>query len=179
MCACHRCDHVHLAHYSNERHSSKIQFDNVPPRHPISASKSRFNSRYNPITARMLLLSSIFTTILTTTTAPTTTKQHAPVYTMGKRGTNQDFIQAHGVQEAIALGADIAAVPRGGETTFHGPGQLIAYPLINLRHLNMGARVYVETLEDIMIACARQYNITTAKVGWFFVFSFFLCIMYT
>ncbi len=51
-------------------------------------------------------------------------------------------------------------VPRGGETTYHGPGQLIAYPIVNLRQLKLGARAYVEALEDIMIATAGVYGVS-------------------
>lgn len=81
---------------------------------------------------------------------------------MGKRGRDEDF--RVGLDEAIASGAEVTTSPRGGETTYHGPGQLVAYPIVNLRSLHLGPRVYVETLEDIMIATARRYGIE-AKVG--------------
>lgn len=58
-----------------------------------------------------------------------------------------------------ATGADIALIPRGGETTFHGPGQLVAYPILDLRSFGMGARAYVESLEDAMIAVAGAYGV--------------------
>ncbi len=54
-------------------------------------------------------------------------------------------------QELQQRGASIVTIPRGGETTFHGPGQLIAYPIVDLRQLRVGARAYVEGLEDAMI----------------------------
>ncbi len=50
---------------------------------------------------------------------------------MGKRGRPEDFRT-----EAAALaacGAEVASIPRGGETTYHGPGQLVLYPILNLR----------------------------------------------
>ena len=50
-------------------------------------------------------------------------------------------------------------VPRGGETTYHGPGQIIAYPIVHLRQLRLGPRVYVEALEDAMIATAKDYGV--------------------
>ena len=51
------------------------------------------------------------------------------------------------------------SIPRGGETTFHGPGQLVAYPILALRPLGIGARAYVEALEDSMVAVAGAYGV--------------------
>ena len=84
--------------------------------------------------------------------------QHSPAYTIGKRGSEADFLA--GTAAALAAGAEVVPVPRGGETTYHGPGQLIAYPILNLRQLRMGARAYVEALEDIMIATAGRYGVS-------------------
>ncbi len=81
---------------------------------------------------------------------------------MGKRGTDADF--PNGFDTAVKSGAEISTSPRGGETTYHGPGQLILYPIVNLRELRLGPRKYVETLEDIMIETAANYGIK-ARVG--------------
>ena len=86
---------------------------------------------------------------------------------MGKRGSDVDF--RAGIDEALAAGAEVAAAPRGGETTFHGPGQLVAYPILNLRSLKLGARAYVEALEDTMIDTAEKYGVV-AKVRRFLFF---------
>jgi len=50
-------------------------------------------------------------------------------------------------------------IPRGGETTYHGPGQLVVYPILNLRGFGLGARSYVEALEDSMVAVAGAYGV--------------------
>jgi len=63
------------------------------------------------------------------------------------------------MNKAIASGAEIATSPRGGETTYHGPGQLILYPVVNLKELRLGPRKYVETLEDIMIDTAANFGV--------------------
>ena len=89
---------------------------------------------------------------------------------MGKRGNDSDF--RTGLDEAISSGAEVTTSPRGGETTYHGPGQLVAYPIVNLRELHLGPRVYVETLEDIMIETAAEYGIE-AKVSAAFELLFF------
>jgi lipoate-protein ligase B len=83
--------------------------------------------------------------------------EHAPVYTLGKRGDENDFIA--GTESVRAAGSDVVRVSRGGQTTYHGPGQLVAYPILNLRQLRLGVRAYVEALEDCMIAVAGRYGI--------------------
>ena len=76
---------------------------------------------------------------------------------MGKRGSDADF--PDGVDKALKSGAEVFTSPRGGETTYHGPGQLVLYPIVNLRELRLGARKYVETLEDIMIDTAATFGV--------------------
>lgn len=83
--------------------------------------------------------------------------QHSPVYTVGKRGGPADFLTA--ADELAASGANVVASPRGGETTYHGPGQLVVYPIVNLRELGVGARAYVEGLEDAMVRALGAYGI--------------------
>ena len=56
-------------------------------------------------------------------------------------------------------GFDIEHVGRGGETTYHGPGQIVMYPVVNLRRLKMGARAYVETLEDCVVSACNHFGI--------------------
>jgi lipoate-protein ligase B len=77
---------------------------------------------------------------------------------MGKRGSDTDFPD-DGMEQALKSGAEVTTSPRGGETTYHGPGQLILYPLVNLRELRLGPRKYVETLEDIMIDTAAKFGV--------------------
>lgn len=61
--------------------------------------------------------------------------------------------------ELAQQGFDIQHAGRGGETTYHGPGQLVMYPVVNLRRLGIGARLYVETLEDCMVAACNHFGI--------------------
>lgn len=89
--------------------------------------------------------------------------QHARVYTLGKRGQIAHFkVPKSNLEEQ---GIDIHNAGRGGETTFHGPGQIVIYPVINLRRLGLGARAYVETLEDCMVDACSHYGIH-ARVRW-------------
>ncbi len=57
----------------------------------------------------------------------------------------------------------MVTIPRGGETTFHGPGQLVAYPIIDLRQAGLGARAYVELLEDAMVQVAGRHGISVSN----------------
>jgi lipoyl(octanoyl) transferase len=51
---------------------------------------------------------------------------------------------------------------RGGDVTFHGPGQLVVYPVLSLRLLGCGARAYVEGLEDVMCTVAARHGVRAA-----------------
>lgn len=84
-------------------------------------------------------------------------RQHPPVFTLGKRGRLEDV--KVGSTELQRLGIEIASIPRGGEVTFHGPGQLVLYPILHLKRLQLGPRAYVEALEDVAIETAAEYNI--------------------
>ncbi|GLI71688.1 hypothetical protein VaNZ11_016993 [Volvox africanus] len=83
--------------------------------------------------------------------------QHYPVYTLGKRGNASDFRTPQ--KDLVKIGAEICSVPRGGELTFHGPGQLVAYPIIGVKQAGLGARAFVEGLEDSIVDCLAIYGI--------------------
>jgi lipoyl(octanoyl) transferase len=95
------------------------------------------------------------------------TAQFAPVYTCGRReiGTvspdQQTYLRADGR-------ASFVEAMRGGQTTFHGPGQLVAYPIIDLRTHKLTPRDYVCLLEKSLIATCAHYGIkamTTEHTG--------------
>ncbi len=78
--------------------------------------------------------------------------QHTPVYTQGQAGKPEHILDHHG---------DIPVIQsdRGGQVTYHGPGQLILYPLLDLHELKTGVRSLVETLENTVITFLRDYDI--------------------
>uniref|UniRef100_A0A7E4W5R4 Octanoyl-[acyl-carrier-protein]:protein N-octanoyltransferase LIPT2, mitochondrial n=1 Tax=Panagrellus redivivus TaxID=6233 RepID=A0A7E4W5R4_PANRE len=95
--------------------------------------------------------------------------EHDPVYTVGLR---DRLYSAEEEQRLLNLGADFVRIKRGGMITFHGPGQLVAYPLFDLKQLRLrqpqgrvlGVRVFVESIEEIIIRlCSDVYDIP--KVG--------------
>jgi lipoyl(octanoyl) transferase len=91
--------------------------------------------------------------------------QHAPVYTMGKRGRTTDF--RSNMELMLDSGIQIAKTSRGGETTYHGPGQVVMYPIIRLKQFHLGARAYVEALEDAMIDTGAEYGLDCkVRIAW-------------
>ncbi len=87
--------------------------------------------------------------------------EHPPVFTLGRRGGREHL----GVSEAFLANRDIALVPieRGGEITYHGPGQLVVYPIINLRQARLSVSEYVYRLEEIMRLIAADFGIVTGR----------------
>ncbi len=83
--------------------------------------------------------------------------EHPHVYTLGRRGTEDDILVSP--ERLAELGAEVHHIDRGGEVTYHGPGQLVGYPIINLRRWNGGALKYVRTLERVLIDTLSEFGI--------------------
>jgi lipoyl(octanoyl) transferase len=79
--------------------------------------------------------------------------EHTSVYTLGLNGDLRHLVQATDVP--------VIKVDRGGQITWHGPGQLVAYPLLDLRRKNLGIRALVTALENAVIGLLRQYGIAS------------------
>ena len=88
--------------------------------------------------------------------------QHPPVYTLGARGDDSHLLASP--QALAAFGAEVVQTDRGGNVTFHGPGQLVAYPILNLRGRGMGVASYVRALEAIMIEAAARFGVQAERV---------------
>ncbi|MDE3194445.1 MAG: lipoyl(octanoyl) transferase LipB [Chloroflexota bacterium] len=87
--------------------------------------------------------------------------EHDPVYTIGRRGTTANLLAAP--SELRARGASVYRVDRGGDITFHGPGQLVGYPVVAL-----GERpdlvAYVRGLEDAVVDALASYGIAGRRI---------------
>ena len=81
--------------------------------------------------------------------------EHDPVFTLGQAGK----------PEHVLLPGDIPVihVDRGGQVTYHGPGQIVAYPLLDLRRLKIGVREYVQRIEQAMIDTLADWNIGAVR----------------
>lgn len=77
--------------------------------------------------------------------------QHSPVYTQGLAGKPEHLLQNNGIQ--------VIKTDRGGQITYHGPGQLIAYLLLDMRRLKLGVRELVTRMENAVIDLLNDYQI--------------------
>lgn len=89
--------------------------------------------------------------------------QHPPVYTLGKSGHVENLLVAREALET--LGARFFHIDRGGDITFHGPGQLVCYPILDLERIGLGLRDYVDALEEAVIRTAARYGITAGRIA--------------
>ena len=81
--------------------------------------------------------------------------QHEPVFTLGQAGK----------WEHVLLPGEIPVVPvdRGGQVTYHGPGQIVAYPLLDLRRLKLGVRELVCRIEQAIIDTLAEWNVVAQR----------------
>jgi len=81
--------------------------------------------------------------------------EHDPVYTLGQAGK----------PEHVLMAGDIPVIRcnRGGQVTYHGPGQIVAYPLINIRRLDIGVRELVNRIEQAIIDTCAHWNIVAQR----------------
>ncbi len=84
--------------------------------------------------------------------------EHPPVYTLG-RGTKAESL-ASSIAELEAAGAAVVEIERGGDVTWHGPGQLVGYPIIDLAAHRPDLHWYLRTLELALIAALQRLEIT-------------------
>ena len=84
--------------------------------------------------------------------------EHSPVYTLGRGADAEDLRGADQI-----LGVPVVRVGRGGGVTFHGPGQLIAYPIIMLRRGGRDVHRYVRTLEAVLIGVCADFGIAAER----------------
>ena len=88
--------------------------------------------------------------------------EHPHVYTLGKSGqesnllVNPDFLKS--------IDATFYKTDRGGDITYHGPGQIVGYPIIDLEQLKMGVKSYIHTLEECIILTLDEFNITAGRM---------------
>ena len=83
--------------------------------------------------------------------------EHPPVYTQGLAGKPEHVLDAHGIP--------VVPTNRGGQVTYHGPGQVVAYPLVDLRRLNIYVKEYVYRLEQGVIRTLEHLGVTGHRVA--------------
>ena len=88
--------------------------------------------------------------------------EHPHVYTLGRRGGDEDLL--HSAAELEAAGARVVWTDRGGLATYHGPGQLVCYPIFDLRVAGLGPVTYVRRLEDVIIGVLSECGVEAHRV---------------
>lgn len=83
--------------------------------------------------------------------------EHNPVFTLGKNGDDANLLMSPEWLES--QGYDWFRVDRGGDITYHGPGQITGYPILDLETYGLGLRAYIELLEDVVIDLLKVFGI--------------------
>ena len=87
--------------------------------------------------------------------------EHPPVFTLGRRGglenlkVPEPFLASRGIR--------VVHIERGGDITYHGPGQLVVYPVVDLRRAGLGVKNFVTALEEVMIRAAADQGVEAER----------------
>ena len=83
--------------------------------------------------------------------------EHDHVYTLGKNADPNHLLDSN------PRNAEVIQIDRGGEVTYHGPGQLVCYPIIDLHNYQMSVSWYMRSLENVVIQCMKEFGIESKK----------------
>ena len=88
--------------------------------------------------------------------------EHNPVYTLGKSGKSENMLVSE--EYLRSIGAEFFHIDRGGDITFHGPGQVVGYPILDLEQVGIGLREYIDSIEGAVIELCAEYGIVAGRV---------------
>lgn len=88
--------------------------------------------------------------------------EHPHVYTLGRSGKEANMLL--GEEQLQRIGATLYHIDRGGDITYHGPGQQVCYPILNLEEFGLGLKGYVHLLEEAVIGVCASYGIEAGRV---------------
>lgn len=88
--------------------------------------------------------------------------EHPPTYTLGRRGNPANLLVPQ--TELERQGTELVPVDRGGDITYHGPGQLVGYPILDLTAWNSDLLVYVRNLEEVLIRALAGYGVHAERI---------------
>jgi lipoyl(octanoyl) transferase len=87
--------------------------------------------------------------------------EHPHVYTLGRNASSGDVLA--GAEQLRARGIEVAECDRGGQVTYHGPGQLVGYPIVNLSPDRRDVRRYVRDLQEVLIRTLAEYGVAAER----------------
>jgi lipoyl(octanoyl) transferase len=87
--------------------------------------------------------------------------EHSPVVTMGRNGKEENLLASPELLERA--GIDFFEINRGGDVTFHGPGQIVGYPIFDLREWKRDVRAYVQAIEQVLIDTLDDFGISSER----------------
>ncbi len=88
--------------------------------------------------------------------------EHPHVYTIGKSGNDSNLLIDQ--NRLKAYGAELFHIDRGGDITYHGPGQIVGYPLFDLQNFGIGIKEYVHRIEEAIILTLKSYGIEAGRL---------------
>jgi len=88
--------------------------------------------------------------------------EHPPTYTRGRSGKPEHLLADP--EELSRLGARLVATDRGGDITFHGPGQIVGYPILDLSKVGRDVHLYLRRLEETLIRALARFGIEAGRV---------------
>jgi lipoyl(octanoyl) transferase len=88
--------------------------------------------------------------------------EHPPVYTLGQ-GASLEFLKFDPAETAV----EVCRIERGGEVTYHCPGQLVGYPILNLRHYQQDLHWYLRQLEEVLMRVLAVYGLKGERLSGF------------
>lgn len=87
--------------------------------------------------------------------------EHDPVLTVGRHGDNSNIYYTP--EQLAAAGVVLHRIERGGDVTYHGPGQLVGYPILNLKAHGISVSEYLRKLEESLISLLAEYGLSTRR----------------
>jgi lipoyl(octanoyl) transferase len=88
--------------------------------------------------------------------------EHEHVYTLGKSGSENNLLANN--RQLQELGVTFFKTNRGGDITYHGPGQIVGYPILDLENFELGVKTYVEKLEESIIITLTHFGINGGRL---------------
>ncbi|HBY20717.1 MAG: lipoyl(octanoyl) transferase [Bacteroidetes bacterium GWE2_29_8] len=88
--------------------------------------------------------------------------EHTHVYTLGKSGSEQNMLLNY--IQLQAKNAEFVKTTRGGDITYHGPGQIVGYPIIDLEVFGFSVKGYVHNIEEVIIKTLKDFNIESTRL---------------